>query len=505
MRAGWRLAALLFVGALLMQAAWILALPPFRGSDEVDHAYRAAEVAHGEAMPAPVPAPHGRGDLVAVPRSLVRAARPICLSYSYMGRDNCYPVQDLGDGMVTAASSASQYNPAFYWVIGTPARLATGADSLYIMRTVAAVLCAAFLALAGWATSLWAKTRWPIAALLLAMTPVAIYSTAVAAPNGIEMCAALAVWMALLGLSRAELLPRVERTLLWCAVPAAVVLTTVRSLGPLWLLLAGATAVAAAGWRRAVDLVRRHPRDFAAAGVVVGAATVASLWWVHVAATLTPNPTSTDGAPDSLGHTLPQLPLWVLQSIAAFPFRDQYAPTVVYALGLLVAGVLLVAGWRAGSRHLRGVFLATAVLSLAIPFVMTLATYSQRGPIWQGRYGLPYSFGAVLLLGLILDRAGYRHRLAAAWLGIGWAALTVANLVGVGHVIADERATSPLSGTAEWLTPPVALIVAVMFAGWVVWAVALRHAPTGSAAPVAEPDEAVISVAQDEVSLVERR
>ena len=47
-RPAWRLPALLVLGALVMQAAWILALPPFRGADEFDHAYRAAAVAHGE-------------------------------------------------------------------------------------------------------------------------------------------------------------------------------------------------------------------------------------------------------------------------------------------------------------------------------------------------------------------------------------------------------------------------------------------------------------------------
>jgi hypothetical protein len=40
-RTAWRLPALLVLGALVMQAAWILALPPFRGADEFDHAYRA--------------------------------------------------------------------------------------------------------------------------------------------------------------------------------------------------------------------------------------------------------------------------------------------------------------------------------------------------------------------------------------------------------------------------------------------------------------------------------
>lgn len=51
-----RFAFLVFLGALLMQAAWIVAVPPFRGSDEFDHAYRAASVADGAWMPT-TPAP----------------------------------------------------------------------------------------------------------------------------------------------------------------------------------------------------------------------------------------------------------------------------------------------------------------------------------------------------------------------------------------------------------------------------------------------------------------
>jgi hypothetical protein len=39
---------LVLVGVMLLQSAWILAVPPFRGSDEFDHAFRAAGVATGQ-------------------------------------------------------------------------------------------------------------------------------------------------------------------------------------------------------------------------------------------------------------------------------------------------------------------------------------------------------------------------------------------------------------------------------------------------------------------------
>src|SRR3954454_5713658 len=105
------------------------------------------------------------------------------------------------------------------------------------MRVVAALLCPALIGSAGmcWATG--SRNRWPLVAMLFAMTPVLVYSSTVAAPNGIEMCAGVALWAALLGLTRPALSRIDERFLLGAPLPSAVVLGLVRQLGPLWLVL----------------------------------------------------------------------------------------------------------------------------------------------------------------------------------------------------------------------------------------------------------------------------
>ncbi len=136
----------MFVGILLAQAAWILALPPFRGSDEFDHAYRAAGVASGQWRLTEY-AREGRGMVVEVPADLVAAASGQCDSLKYTGHDNCHPISDAGDGRVTVATAAGNYNPLFYWVIGTAAKPFHGAAALYAMRIATAVLCAVGFAL----------------------------------------------------------------------------------------------------------------------------------------------------------------------------------------------------------------------------------------------------------------------------------------------------------------------------------------------------------------------
>ena len=69
------------------------------------------------------------------------------------------------------------------------------------MRIAAGLLCAAFVGLAAWATCLWATSRWPVRAMLVGMTPVMLFSLSVMAPNGLEMAAALSLWMSLIGLA----------------------------------------------------------------------------------------------------------------------------------------------------------------------------------------------------------------------------------------------------------------------------------------------------------------
>ena len=60
---------------------------------------------------------------------------------------------------------------------------------------------------------------------------------------------------------------------------------------------------------------------------------------------------------------------------------------------------MLVATWRRAPSRSRVVTLASLAVTLAFPFVFTLATLDSIGNIWQGRYVLPYGVGFLLLAG----------------------------------------------------------------------------------------------------------
>lgn len=467
---------LLLLGAvLLFQTAWILVVPPFRGLDEHDHAYKAAAVARGDWSPSHVPAREGWGELMKVPEDLVTAARPVCKALPYTERSNCYPVHRYDDGLVSVASSAARYNPAFYFVIGSAARPFRGALALYVMRFTAAFLCALLLALAG--VTWWTQTTrgLPTAAFLVAITPTLLYSTAIAAPNGIEMASATLVWVSLLALLRQPSSPGTRRLIVMAAA-GALPLATVRTLGPLWLALIVLTCLAATSVDAARALMKRSDARIAAT-LVTGAIGLSLAWSLGAG---TNSPGSGQLFSDS---PWPQIPenwaLWIFQSIAAFPARDEIAPMGVYVVALLAAWVLLAVAGRVGTGRHRLVLGLIVLVSSAVPIVMTVSTYQQLGTAWQGRYGYPYSLGFFLICGLALERAPQLRR-RGRWLLAGGAAVVVCTEQAVSqlHVLFGQKIHSPLAGTSEWHAPSTLLVVVLIGA-----ASAMACAPIALTAP----------------------
>jgi hypothetical protein len=463
---------LLAVGLLVAEAAWLLAVPAFRGIDEFDHAYRAASVARGEWWPSGDAAQHGRGELVTVPRDLVAAAGEECRARPYTGHDNCSPVQQAPAEQVRVASAASRYEPGYYWVVGTAARWAHGTTALYVMRGVSALMCAVFVWLSAWSVRRWARTAWPSAALAASATPVLVYSCVVAAPNALEICAALSVWSALAGLARRELSAGTERALLWAAVPGAVVLADLRSLGVPFLALDVLVLAAVLGRDRTGELVARHRRTLMATGGLVAVAVAAGVTWVLAAAPNRGAEEHGDYHGAVLGSLL-QLPVWVLQTIAAAPGRADPAPVATY----LLCGALLVALWRAGSRagdrRLRRALAFVAVSSLAGPLVVTMHGYRDVGVIWQGRYGMPFSVGLLVLAGLALDLRGAAGPRRPVRVVLG-GAFVVGQLVAVLAVLAQQTRVSPSVAAGLWSPPSWSLVAVLTLLGWGVVALALH-------------------------------
>jgi hypothetical protein len=475
------------LATLLAQAAWILAVPPFRGMDEFDHAFRASGVASGQ-WRLDDQAAGGRGLLVDVPDDLLAASQGQCESLAYIVPETC-----AGDGpgaepgTVRATTSAANYEPVFYWVVGTAGEPFTGADSLYAMRAMAALMCAIVLALAAWCMTTWVRGWWAFVGLFVGLTPTLIYSTTIPAPNGLEMAAGVCLWAALLGLGGrdATALPRAalvrrERWLLAAATLSVVLLAGLRALGPLWVVLILACVMALRGPRSMLDVARRHRGQVALAATLAVTVSVAVLLWNRGNVPISPGAKNHDI--DASWGQVVRWPNWILGSIGAFPYRDQPAPLMVHLLVLLVMVAMLVVAVRRAHHGRAAVVLATT-LCFVVPSVLVAISLQGRGGMWQGRYDLPFTAGVMLLTGLVLDRVRWRSGGRDIRLpGLAVLMLAVAQVVSVVHVQLAELGRDVSAEDAGWIHPPAAGTALLMALAWVVLgAVALSQRPNGAA------------------------
>jgi len=465
---------LVIAGLMLLQAAWILTIPPFRGIDEIDHTYRAASVARGQWTAGPQ-AEDGRGEQVSVPAAIVDAAHAQCEGLHYTGPENCNAISTNDDGSVVIASSAGSYYPPFYWVVGTAGSPFDGAAALYAMRIAAALLCLAFFGLTTWSLR-HLPGRWPLAALVLAATPVLIYSTTVVAPNGLEMSAALTLWASLLALVHR---PVDSARLLWVAIVAATVLGSLRALGPVFILLIVGT-IAVLNPRGLWAAIRSHPRTIALGCALVGIAVALFAAWTLGPVSSVLEEDELEGPP---GFKPINLVLWSMQSIAAFPFRNQMGPWIVYPVVGTLVMLLFVFAFRGASRRERAVLSLAAATAYAIPLVFTLATLDTVGDIWQGRYGLPYGVGAVLMAGWMIGRRHASHPLRwwlTALAGAFYSVAVSACLIKVrANELDDNRASI---ADPAWPTPSPVLLAVLVVAATTMFVVGLAQGSRGSVA-----------------------
>lgn len=464
-------------GFLLLQVAWIIAVPPFRGSDEFDHTYRAAAVARGEWVAEPSNATRETGAFVHVPVDIVEAAGPECRRFPYTTDLDCTP---RGDGEIVAvASGAGRYNPLFYFLVGSPALPFDGTAALYVMRGTTALLSLLLLGAALTVAHRRWSNSWPMLGIALASTPVLVFSTVIVAPNGVELTSALAFWVALSALvaqAHSERPP--SRALVAVLGASGSTLLLVRSLGPLWFTLISIAVLISS--RVDLQTVRRlsaHGRTRALAAVLVLAGTAGVAWtWVMGSLTLSAEKVRPHSRWEIVASVAREVPLWILQSIAAFPARDVAAPAIVYAAGLvLLVGVVLLA-LRHVPGSVRRAAWFVALLSVLVPAAATFDTFSKYGTAWQGRYTLPFALGLVIVL--CVGLATVQRRVRSDLVLLGLVAYVTVQTVGAVALVVTERKGSPGLASGAWFILPTPVMALLFVAGsTLVWLSACSRLP----------------------------
>lgn len=471
-----RFAALVVAGFLLLQGLWILTVPPFRGIDEFDHAFRAAGVATGQ-WRLTEPATEGRGMEVVVPADLVAAASAQCDWLPYPGPDNCFPIQELSGDRVRIATSAGQYNPLWYAAVGQAGRPFEGAMSLYAMRIATALASALGVGLAAWSLAVMAPGRWGRLSFLAALTPVLVYSTVVPGPNGLEMTAGLLLWLSLLALFSPDIPRRHDTALLVLATAAGGVLAILRALGPMWVGLIVLSVVGIVGASGVWTGVRRRwPAWLGGSAAVMAAIAAGLLWSVNQGMTGQSFDVETEGPAPTF--EIGSKPIaWTLQMIAAFPLRRDTANPAVYMCAAIVLGFLLAAGVMRSQGRIRVALVTMLVTVILVPVVLTVLTVENQGVIWQGRYQLAWAVGIPVVAGLQLDRSRFlwREGHRPVWFAI--VLLGIAHSLSVWGVAHGEAGRAVSTGDPSWVTLPAAVLGVSCLVVYLVWAHVVTRGP----------------------------
>lgn len=395
---------LAFAGLLLIQGAWMLALPMFRGPDEIDHLLRSSNVALGHWQPA-ARDPDQDQRYVVADETLARAAQPTCeLLHEDFDTTVCRPRQSLPDGTVEILSQAARYNAAYYLIAGSPMRVENNEAGAWAVRALGALLSTLLMA---WAWSLVVSrqaTAWPSLAMTIATPPAVFFATTVAAPNGIGYAAGILLWAGLLAAAR----HRSSSSAPIASAVGACTLILTHPTGVVWVGASVLTVLVLSGWSGLKHLLTQRPRTWLGSTAAVAIAITCAVAWNYAFQPNAFTPAAVADAPlvaetkaiPMIAHVV----LWVCQTVGVMPNRFGLLWLVIYPMWLAPLAFVLLRAGRAATGRERAAGSVALAIAVLVPAVATVTTYETLGVSWQGRYELPLLVGIVMLAGAVLDR-----------------------------------------------------------------------------------------------------
>ena len=284
------------------------------------------------------------------------------------------------------------YSPWYFFGMGVPTLGLSGRGTLYLMRALTALVCAALLASAF--ASAQRLGRWAVIGVFAALTPMVLYLGGVINPNGIEIASAIVVWISAAALARANAID--ERLLARTAIAYAICVNTRALSLPLASIAVVVPILFLAGrerWR-AIAALRRFRLWVGVAAVGI----VFELGWSLY-----------EGVKDDL---LPKVSFtffdglrltWTVfvEAIATFGWTDVRIPGLA-VLWLVVFVVLVALALSYATLREGTVLVGLIVAAVVLPIFVRMLQLPRLHAVWLGRYGLPLSSGVPILAGVLI-------------------------------------------------------------------------------------------------------
>ncbi|WP_324642456.1 DUF2142 domain-containing protein [Pseudarthrobacter sp. LT1] len=381
-------------------SVWSFASPLMSVPDEPAHAIKAAAVARGQLMGT---GSGVQGDplVVQVPGYIANLNVRSCFAqHSNITADCAKPVDATDRGWTAGKTSAGNYNPVYYAIVGMGSRGLSGEPAIYAMRIISSWLVGFFLAAIFAAAFSLRHFRRPVIAAAVALTPAVFFLSGSINPNALEIATTGAVFLSLCavfeqvaGRTSLQRLPLVLLTL------SASLLAHTRPLSLLWLALAAIAAVLCYGFGTLMKTLAQ--RGFQIAMGIIALSCVFALWWVFSARSFD---SLLAGAPmraeDAAVAMLDKTVFFMVEYVGVLGWIDTMPPPGTLYTWVLGFGALLFLAYTARPVRGRWVMALLTVTVIAVPTALQASSSEKLGWIWQGRYALAMVVTLILAAGV---------------------------------------------------------------------------------------------------------
>lgn len=399
----------LVIAWLLLGAAgtlWCCASPLMSVPDEPAHAIKAAAVARGQ-FGGSSTGIQGEPLTVNVPGYIARLGEYSCFAQHSNVTPACAtPIDATDRGWIPAKTSAGNYNPVYYGIVGIGSRGLSGEAAVYAMRLISTWMAAFFLAGIFCAASSLRRFHLPVIASAIALTPAVLFLSGSVNPNALEIAATGALFMSLCAIfEQSASAAKISRLILVVAALSGALLANTRPLSLLWLAIAATAAVLCYGVPTLLRTLTQ--RGFQLALLAVSLSSLFALWWSLSARSL-----------DSLFAVTPPIPAdeaallmldrtvgYMREYVGVLGSLDTAPPMAVVYTWVLGFGSMLLLSFTARPARLRWPVALLAVAVIAIPPALQAGSSERLGWIWQGRYTL-----ALIVLLILASGVAVRFR-----------------------------------------------------------------------------------------------
>jgi hypothetical protein len=396
---------------------WALASPLMSVPDEPAHAIKAAAVARGQ-LSAETGGKQGDPAVVRVPAYFAELGLQTCTAFKPDLTAACAPQVDPANrAAATAATTAGNYNPFYYLLVGLPSRLLSGAPALYAMRIASGLMSAVFMTMAFVAATRLRRSEWPVAASVVALTPMVLFLSGSINPNSLEIVTTAAFFLNLcVVLDNFKSLAAVRAPILAVGISGAVLANT-RALSLIWLAAAFVAALIIFGWRPLVAVLR--DKLGIAMVALTGLGCAAGLAWLVLADSFkslggTPSTTTPDQA---FAMMLDRTFDYANGYVGVMGWLDTPSPQGVQIFWHFAVAALLLGGLACRPVRARWAVLLVLAAIVFLPPILQSQVVEELGYIWQGRYLLALVVLLVTICGVALRSYSFRASPTAKSLG----------------------------------------------------------------------------------------